>query len=235
MTTSPLLLSRIQATCKGVTLPSTIPQATLVAWLKRPGDAVARGEGLATITTQRRTLTIASTISGRIKVLMLRPESPITSDMVLCYVQPRDPVEETPPDPPASTRRPSILPDIEELVFERTPSPAPNRPSTADKHPPAAKEPRTQAKVYRMTPDQVRRVKELTHRLDTHAERPAGAPFTESELVRAAIEYIFALSETEMLQLVAENRRREQAGRYGTGWPRPSVPATPPAPPLGNV
>jgi hypothetical protein len=43
----------------------------------------------------------------------------------------------------------------------------------------------------------------------------------ESELVRAAVEMLLSLPQPALLQWVEENRRREEAGRYGTGFPRP--------------
>ncbi len=43
----------------------------------------------------------------------------------------------------------------------------------------------------------------------------------ESELVRAAVEALLQLQRPHLLAWIEENRKRERAGKYGTGRPRP--------------
>jgi hypothetical protein len=85
-------------------------------------------------------------------------------------------------------------------------------------------EPRTKAKVYRVTPDQEQRIKKLARKVNAADGAPEGQEVTESELMRLAAEMLDGMPRPALMALVRENRERERAGQYGTGWPRPQKP-----------
>lgn len=121
---------------------------------------------------------------------------------------------------PVADQRPSILPTVEQLVRER----AARREQAASglsKKSQKTKRPRTKAKVYRVTPDQIQRVKQLVHAVNDYGFEAGGPPLSDSELIRAGIELLASLSLTAVVAIVDENREREQIGKYGAGWPRP--------------
>lgn len=194
---------------------------------------------------------ITSPYNGIVRALMLREGELVSPGTVLCYIEPDTPPQrpraparrtqessptlslpDSPPpasrpaaaatepeaEPePSSPRRSTLLPDIEALVLER--ASVPQAPATPARQ---KKQPRTVAKVYRVTPGQVERVKALVHEVNTEASEWGGPPLSESELMRAAIELLDSLSTRALLAIVQENRAREKEEGYGTGWPRPT-------------
>lgn len=242
------LLERIQARSEAVTLLPALGAGRLIQWHCKPRTQVERYEILATIDSADGAgeVEITSPYKGTVRALMLREGDLASPGMVLCYIEPDMPsqhrsppagmvasgaparAENSSPSRPAAApvvtepepsppRRSTLLPDIEALVLERMPASKSAATSSRKK-----KKPRTVAKVYRVTPGQVERVKSLVQQVNGEALDLDGPPLSESELIRAAVELLDSLSTRALLAIVQENRTREKEEGYGTGWPRPT-------------
>jgi len=67
-------------------LAESVPDATLLDWYKQPGDAVARGENLIDLETDKVTLEIAAPEAGVIKELLHQTGDVVLTDAVLCIL-----------------------------------------------------------------------------------------------------------------------------------------------------
>ncbi|TDJ64837.1 MAG: 2-oxoglutarate dehydrogenase complex dihydrolipoyllysine-residue succinyltransferase [Proteobacteria bacterium] len=67
-------------------LAESVPDATLLDWYKQPGDAVARGENLIDLETDKVTLEIASPEAGVVTELLHQPGDVVLPDVVLCII-----------------------------------------------------------------------------------------------------------------------------------------------------
>jgi hypothetical protein len=76
---------------------------------------------------------------------------------------------------------------------------------------------RTKHHTTHLTGGQIRRVKKLSQRLDLDDTVPGCG---EAELMRAAVELLLGLPEPALLAIIEQNRERERAGGYGTGYRR---------------
>lgn len=239
------LLERLQARSESITLPPQLTPCHLVKWLRRTGDTVERFEPIAVVEQDQVVTTITATQSGRLRGLSVQQGNMVYPGQPICHIEvifshPRPATPSARLSSPKSTaeqmtlvvedepslagdeaenqtdRRPAILPVVEQIVRERIALRA-----TTVLPTPARKKARTKAKVYRVTPDQVQQVKALTQQVRAHEHAPTGPPISESELIRASIELLSSLSLEAVLAIMAENRERERAGKYGAGWPRP--------------
>lgn len=67
-------------------LAESVPDATLLDWYKQPGEAVARGENLIDLETDKVTLEISAPESGVITELLQQPGDVVLPDTVLCII-----------------------------------------------------------------------------------------------------------------------------------------------------
>jgi pyruvate/2-oxoglutarate dehydrogenase complex dihydrolipoamide acyltransferase (E2) component len=202
---------------------------TLHAWKVQKGQVVEAGEVLAIVrsATSGHYQLLAS-CAGIVRAILAPVGKKLTPSEVVCYVEPQDAPEsrqasDATPRPrqgqnasqrpngvasDAITRRPSTQPAVEELSVPSTPAASSTKPQRG----------RTTHKTYHLSEEQTRRIKRLSLELRLDDNAP---DCNESELVRAAVEMLLSLPQPALLQWVEENRRREAAGRYGTGFPRP--------------
>ena len=67
-------------------LPESVADATLVAWHKKPGDAVARDENLADLETDKVVLEVPSPVAGVIRELKVETGATVTSGELLAVI-----------------------------------------------------------------------------------------------------------------------------------------------------
>jgi 2-oxoglutarate dehydrogenase E2 component (dihydrolipoamide succinyltransferase) len=67
-------------------LPESVSDATLVAWHKKPGDAVSRDENLADLETDKVVLEVPSPVSGVLKELKVEPGTTVTGGVLLALI-----------------------------------------------------------------------------------------------------------------------------------------------------
>ncbi|HME39323.1 MAG TPA: 2-oxoglutarate dehydrogenase complex dihydrolipoyllysine-residue succinyltransferase [Steroidobacteraceae bacterium] len=68
-------------------LPESVADATLVAWRKKPGDAVARDENLVDLETDKVVLEVPAPVSGVLKEIRLSDGTTVTSGQVLAVIE----------------------------------------------------------------------------------------------------------------------------------------------------
>ncbi|HEY4215153.1 MAG TPA: 2-oxoglutarate dehydrogenase complex dihydrolipoyllysine-residue succinyltransferase [Steroidobacteraceae bacterium] len=68
-------------------LPESVADATLVAWHKKPGDAVRRDENLADLETDKVVLEVPAPFNGVIKELRVQGGATVTSGQVLALLE----------------------------------------------------------------------------------------------------------------------------------------------------
>jgi 2-oxoglutarate dehydrogenase E2 component (dihydrolipoamide succinyltransferase) len=68
-------------------LPESVADATLVAWRKQPGDAVARDESLVDLETDKVVLEVPAPAAGVLKELKFKDGSTVTSGQVLALIE----------------------------------------------------------------------------------------------------------------------------------------------------
>jgi 2-oxoglutarate dehydrogenase E2 component (dihydrolipoamide succinyltransferase) len=68
-------------------LPESVADATLVAWHKKPGDAVARDENLADLETDKVVLEVPAPAAGVLKEIRIQGGTTVTSGQVLAIVE----------------------------------------------------------------------------------------------------------------------------------------------------
>ena len=67
-------------------LPESVADATLVAWHKRPGDAVARDENLVDLETDKVVLEVPAPLAGVLKEIRLQDGTTVTSGQVIAII-----------------------------------------------------------------------------------------------------------------------------------------------------
>ncbi len=111
MTTKPSSLHGDHTLAVSVAMPSLGEQATegtLVKWLKSPGDAVAAGDPIAEVVTDKVSAEVTSPVSGRLGPLLVPPGVTVTTDTTIVTVIPSVGTTGTvsarvPTEPPASS------------------------------------------------------------------------------------------------------------------------------------
>jgi 2-oxoglutarate dehydrogenase E2 component (dihydrolipoamide succinyltransferase) len=68
-------------------LPESVADATLVAWHKKPGDAVARDENLADLETDKVVLEVPAPAAGVLKEIRIQNGTTVTSGQVLAVIE----------------------------------------------------------------------------------------------------------------------------------------------------
>jgi len=68
-------------------LPESVADATLVAWHKKPGDAVSRDENLVDLETDKVVLEVPAPAAGVIRELMVQNGATVTSGQVLALLE----------------------------------------------------------------------------------------------------------------------------------------------------
>jgi 2-oxoglutarate dehydrogenase E2 component (dihydrolipoamide succinyltransferase) len=68
-------------------LPESVADATLVAWRKRPGDAVARDENLVDLETDKVVLEVPAPVAGILKEIKLMDGTTVTSGQILALIE----------------------------------------------------------------------------------------------------------------------------------------------------
>ena len=68
-------------------LPESVADATLVAWHKHPGDAVARDENLVDLETDKVVLEVPAPVSGVLKEIKLADGTTVTSGQLLALIE----------------------------------------------------------------------------------------------------------------------------------------------------
>ncbi len=82
-------------------LPESVADATLVAWHKKPGDAVARDENLADLETDKVVLELPAPIAGVVKSLEQDAGASVTSGQLLAVIEERPAAAAAPEKAPA--------------------------------------------------------------------------------------------------------------------------------------
>src|ERR1700733_13842824 len=68
-------------------LPESVADATLVAWHKKPGDAVARDENLVDLETDKVVLEVPAPTAGVLKEIKLPDGTTVASGQVLAIIE----------------------------------------------------------------------------------------------------------------------------------------------------
>ena len=68
-------------------LPESVADATLVAWRKRPGEAVARDENLVDLETDKVVLEVPAPVAGVLKEIKLVDGATVTSGQILALIE----------------------------------------------------------------------------------------------------------------------------------------------------
>jgi 2-oxoglutarate dehydrogenase E2 component (dihydrolipoamide succinyltransferase) len=114
-------------------LPESVSDATLVAWHKKVGDAVARDENLADLETDKVVLEVPAPVAGVIKSLDKAAGATVTSGELLAVIEEQAGAAATPKA--AAAAKPEAKPEAKKSAEPKKPVPAP--PVAA---PPARKE-----------------------------------------------------------------------------------------------
>src|SRR5262245_3804426 len=101
-------------------LPESVADATLVAWHKKPGDAVQRDENLVDLETDKVVLEVPAPTAGVIKELRVDNGATVTSGQVLAILE---------EGAAAATSKPSA-PKAEAAPAKSAPAPAPSARAT---------------------------------------------------------------------------------------------------------
>ena len=88
-------------------LPESVADATLVAWHKKPGDAVQRDENLVDLETDKVVLEVPAPTAGIVKELKVDNGATVTSGQVLAILEESAAVAPSKPSAPKAeaTRR----------------------------------------------------------------------------------------------------------------------------------
>jgi 2-oxoglutarate dehydrogenase E2 component (dihydrolipoamide succinyltransferase) len=68
-------------------LPESVADATVVAWHKKPGDAVTRDENLADLETDKVVLEVPAPVSGVLKEIKVQAGATVVSDQLLAIIE----------------------------------------------------------------------------------------------------------------------------------------------------
>jgi 2-oxoglutarate dehydrogenase E2 component (dihydrolipoamide succinyltransferase) len=103
-------------------LPESIADATLIAWRKKPGDAVQRDENLVDLETDKVVLEVPAPAAGVIRELKVQDGATVTSGQVLAILEEGASAAAAPATKPAKA-----------AAQERAPASEPARPTSAPK------------------------------------------------------------------------------------------------------
>jgi pyruvate/2-oxoglutarate dehydrogenase complex dihydrolipoamide acyltransferase (E2) component len=81
---------------------------------------------------------------------------------------------------------------------------------------------RTKRHTYHLEEGQIEAIRRLALKLNLQGDATIRA--SESELVRVALAMLLDLPRPALVEMIRANKSREQAGKYGSGFPRPRKP-----------
>jgi pyruvate dehydrogenase E2 component (dihydrolipoamide acetyltransferase) len=96
----------------------------LIAWRKKPGESVERGEILADIDTDKATIEVESFVSGVVEKLLVEPGEEVPVGAVMAVIREEGKPASAPPPPPARRERIRISPAAAKRAAERGVDPA---------------------------------------------------------------------------------------------------------------
>ena len=96
------------------TLPESVSDATVLAWHKQPGEAIARDENLVDLETDKVVLEVPSPVAGVVKELKVEEGAVVTADALLAVVEAGatapGPATEPPTSPEKTAEAPAKAP-----------------------------------------------------------------------------------------------------------------------------
>ncbi len=104
-------------------LGADMEAGTLIAWKKRPGDRVTRGEIIAEVETDKAAIEVEVFTTGVIERLLVQPGEKVPVGTVLAIIREKGQPQGT-GAPPPSTPRPRMSPAARKLALERGVDPA---------------------------------------------------------------------------------------------------------------
>ncbi len=111
-------------------LPESVADATLVAWRKQPGDAVARDENLVDLETDKVVLEVPAPVAGTLTEIKIADGTTVTAGQVLAIIEPGTAAVAAPaaaaaakPAEPAATA-PKLSPAAKRVAEEHQVDPA---------------------------------------------------------------------------------------------------------------
>ena len=105
-------------------LPESVADATLVAWRKQPGEAVARDENLVDLETDKVVLEVPAPAAGTLTEIRIADGTTVTSGQVLAIIEPGAAAPPKAPEKPAEAAAPKLSPAARRVVEERQVDPA---------------------------------------------------------------------------------------------------------------
>src|ERR1700691_4279987 len=82
-------------------LRESVPDATLVSWHKKPGDAVARDENLVDLETDKVVLEVPAPVNGVVREIKIQSGTVVTSGQLLAIIEEGAAVGASPAETPA--------------------------------------------------------------------------------------------------------------------------------------
>ena len=185
-----------EAGVTGFVMPSLgadMEAGTLVEWLKKPGNAVRRGDVVAVVETQKGTIEIVET--GVLDSVLVQPGEKVPVGRPLASLrgngaaQEPEPAPPQPPEVPPSPEQPPPTPPPErppEPAPEIPPGVPPEIPPSPEQPPVEIPEPEARGRIrVRMRPAARRRAAELS--FDPSAVRGTAADATDPVAARTAL------------------------------------------------
>ncbi len=105
-------------------LPESVADATLVAWRKQPGEAVARDENLVDLETDKVVLEVPAPAAGTLTEIRIADGTTVTSGQVLAIIEPGAAAPPKAPEKPAEAAAPKLSPAARRVVEEHQVDPA---------------------------------------------------------------------------------------------------------------
>src|SRR6185503_16695603 len=88
-------------------LPESVADATLIAWRKKPGDAVQRDENLVDLETDKVVLEVPAPAAGVLKEVKVQDGATVTSGQVLAVLEERVAVSAAAPAAAKASKAPA--------------------------------------------------------------------------------------------------------------------------------
>ena len=105
-------------------LPESVADATVVAWRKQPGEAVARDENLVDLETDKVVLEVPAPAAGTLTEIRIADGTTVTSGQVLAIIEPGAAAPPKAPEKPAEAAAPKLSPAARRVVEEHQVDPA---------------------------------------------------------------------------------------------------------------
>lgn len=190
----------------------------LTTWYVTVGDTVAKYTPLGVVESDGLETEITAPLAGIVHTLAA-PGQRVESGMVLAYLEPSEPRPRV---------RRQIVAGRGEPVTLATPSTPVEPPIVVEPPTPPTEPAEKRSQSTTATPQRRRRprvVKLTTHPLDSQRDALKELAssmrerhgYSESELHRVAFNWLLSLQETEITELVEQQRDKEQSGYYGFG------------------